>query len=81
MIRIAEPLIGPDEEQAVLDVLRSGRLAQGPRVAEFEEAFAAYLGATHAIAVSSGTSALIVALTAHGIGEGDEVLVPTFTYA
>ncbi|MCH7699657.1 MAG: DegT/DnrJ/EryC1/StrS family aminotransferase [Chloroflexi bacterium] len=81
MIRIAEPLIGPDEEQAVLDVLRSGRLAQGPRVEEFEEAFAAYLGATHAIAVSSGTSALIVALSAHGIGDGDEVVVPTFTYA
>jgi dTDP-4-amino-4,6-dideoxygalactose transaminase len=81
MIRIAEPMIGPVEEQAVLDVLRSGRLAQGPRVAEFEEAFAKYLGVKHAIAVSSGTSALIVALTAHGIGEGDEVLVPTFTYA
>ena len=81
MIRIAEPMIGPAEEQAVLDTLRSGRLAQGPRVAAFEEAFAEYLGAKHAIAVSSGTSALIVALTAHGIGEGDEVLVPTFTYA
>ena len=81
MIRIAEPMIGSAEERAVLDVLRSGRLAQGPRVAEFEEAFAEYLGAQHAIAVSSGTSALIVALTAHGIGEGDEVLVPTFTYA
>ncbi len=81
MIRIAEPIIGPEEEQAVLETLRSGRLAQGPRVAEFEEAFAAYVGAEHAIAVSSGTSALIVALTAHGIGKGDEVLVPTFTYA
>ena len=81
MIRIAKPMIGPAEEQAVLDTLRSGRLAQGPRVAEFEEAFAQYLGAKHAIAVSSGTSALIIALTAHGISEGDEVLVPTFTYA
>ena len=81
MIRIAEPVIGPEEEQAVLDVLRSGRLVQGPRVAEFEAAFASYLGVEHAVAVSSGTSALVIALTAHGIGEGDEVLVPTFTYA
>ncbi len=81
MIRIAQPLIGTDEEQAVLDTLRSGRLAQGPRVEEFEQAFAEYVEAKHAVAVSSGTSALIVALAAHGIGEGDEVVVPTFTYA
>ncbi|MCH7698031.1 MAG: DegT/DnrJ/EryC1/StrS family aminotransferase [Chloroflexi bacterium] len=81
MIRIAQPLIGTEEEQAVLDTLRSGRLAQGPRVEEFEQAFAEYVEARHAIAVSSGTSALVVALAAHGIGEGDEVLVPTFTYA
>ena len=61
--------------------LRSGRRAQGPRVAEFEEAFAEHLGARHAVAVSSGTAALVVALQAHGIGEGDEVLVPAFTFA
>lgn len=81
MIRIAQPQIGEEEEQAVLAALRSGRLAHGPRVAEFEAAFAAYLGARHAIAVSSGTAALVVALTAHGIGEGDEVIVPAFTFA
>lgn len=81
MIRIGQPMIGPEEEEAVLSTLRSGRLAQGPRVEEFEDAFAAYAGAKHAIAVSSGTSALQIALTAHGIGERDEVLVPTFTYA
>ena len=81
MIRIAQPLIGPEEEQAVLETLRSGRLAQGPRVEEFEQAFAAYVEAKHAVAVSSGTSALVVALAAHRIGKGDEVLVPTFTYA
>lgn len=81
MIRIAQPLIGAEEEQAVLDTLRSGRLAQGPRVEEFEEAFAEYVEADHAVAVSSGTSALVVALAAHSIGEGDEVIVPTFTYA
>ena len=56
MIRIAQPQIGDEEEQAVLAALRSGRLAQGPRVAEFEEAFAEYLGARHAVAVSSGTA-------------------------
>ncbi|MCH8948872.1 MAG: DegT/DnrJ/EryC1/StrS family aminotransferase [Chloroflexi bacterium] len=81
MIRIAQPQIGDEEEQAVLAALRSGRLAQGPRVAEFEEAFAEYLGARHAVAVSSGTAALVIALQAHGIGEGDEVLVPAFTFA
>ena len=81
MIRIGQPLIGPEEEQAVLAVLRSGQLAQGARVAEFEEAFARYIGVRYAVAVSSGTAALTVALRAHGIGPGDEVLVPTFTFA
>lgn len=80
-VRIAQPLIGRDEEEAVLAALRSGRLAQGPLVARFEEAFARYLGAGHAVAVSSGTAALVVALRAHDIGPGDEVLVPTFTFA
>ncbi|MEX0785740.1 MAG: DegT/DnrJ/EryC1/StrS aminotransferase family protein [Dehalococcoidia bacterium] len=81
MIRIAQPIIGPEEEEAVLAVLRSGRLAQGERVAAFEAAFASYIGVTHAVAVSSGTAALYVALRAHGIGQGDEVLVPGFTFA
>ena len=81
MIRIAQPIIGPEEEAAVLAALRSGQLAQGPRVAQFEEAFARYLGVRHAVAVSSGTAALYVALRAHDIGPGDEVLVPAFTFA
>ena len=81
MIRIAQPIIGSEEEAAVLRVLRSGQLAQGEVAAEFEAAVAAYLGVRHAIAVSSGTAALIVALQAHGIGEGDEVIVPAFTFA
>jgi dTDP-4-amino-4,6-dideoxygalactose transaminase len=81
MIRIAQPQIGPEEEAAVLEALRSGQLAQGPRVAAFEEAFASYAGVRHAIALSSASAALLVALKAHGIGEGDEVLVPTFTFA
>ena len=58
MIRIAQPIIGPEEEEAVLAALRSGHLAQGPLVAQFEEAFASYLGVRHAVAVSSGTAAL-----------------------
>jgi dTDP-4-amino-4,6-dideoxygalactose transaminase len=81
MIRIAQPIIGPEEEEAVLAALRSGHLAQGPLVAQFEEAFASYLGVRHAVAVSSGTAALYVALRAHDIGPGDEVLVPAFTFA
>jgi dTDP-4-amino-4,6-dideoxygalactose transaminase len=81
VIRIAQPIIGAEEEAAVLRVLRSGQLAQGPAVAEFERAVAAYLGVRHAVAVSSGTAALIVALDAHGIGKGDDVIVPTFTFA
>jgi len=81
VIRIAQPAIGPEEEAAVLAVLRSGRLALGERVAAFEEAFAAYLGVRHAVAVSSGTAALVVAMRAHGIGADDEVVVPVFTFA
>src|SRR3972149_4762798 len=81
MIRIAQPIIGPEEEEAVLAALRSGHLAQGPLVAQFEEAFASYLGVRQAVAVSSGTAALYVALRAHDIGPGDEVLVPAFTFA
>jgi len=81
VIRIAQPIIGPEEEEAVLAALRSGQLAQGPLVAQFEAAFARYLGVRHAVAVSSGTAALYVALRAHDIGPGDEVLVPAFTFA
>jgi dTDP-4-amino-4,6-dideoxygalactose transaminase len=81
MIRIAQPLLGEEEEQAVLAVLRSGRLAQGPLVRRFEEAFARYIGVREAVAVSSGTAALQVALLAHGIGPGDEVITTPFTFA
>ena len=81
MIKIGSPLIGPEEEAGVLAALRSGQLAQGPRVAEFEAAFAGYIGVGHAVAVSSGTAALVAALWAHDVGSGDEVLVPTMTFA
>ncbi len=80
MIPISCPLIGEEEKAAVLEVLASGQLAQGPRVRAFEERFAAWCGVEHAIATSSGTSALHVALLAHGIGLGDEVITPAFSF-
>lgn len=80
-IPIAAPEIGPDEEAAVLRVLRSGRLAQGPEVAAFEEEFAQASGLSSAVAVSNGTTALQVALHVAGVQPGDEVLVPAFTFA
>lgn len=80
MIPIARPNIGEEEKRAVLDVLESGQYAQGPRVAEFEKRFAEYVGRGHGIAVNSGTSALHIALLAHGIGRGYEVVVPSLTF-
>jgi dTDP-4-amino-4,6-dideoxygalactose transaminase len=67
--------------QAVAETLRSGWLTLGPRTAAFEEAFAAQLGARHAIALSSCTAALHLAYLAAGVGPGDEVIVPSFTFA
>ena len=81
MIRIAQPIIEDDEKRAVIETLESGQLAQGPRVAAFEAAFAKYVGVEHAIAVNSGTAALHVALLAHSIGAGDEVVLPAFSFA
>ncbi len=80
MIPLARPLIGARERAAVLDVLDSGQLAQGPRVATFEHAFATLCGVQHAVAVSSGTAALHTALAALGIGPGDEVVTTPFTF-
>ena len=80
MINIAKPLIGEEEKKAVLEVLDSGMIAQGPRVKAFEEAFAAMCGVKHAIATTSGTTALHVALLANGIGEGDEMITSSFTF-
>ena len=81
MIAAARPLIGDEERAAVDEVLRSGRLAQGPRVAEFEGSFSRIVAGRSCVAVNSGTSALILAFKALGIGAGDEVIVPSFTFA
>jgi len=81
MIRLAHPIIEDEERRAVLEALESGQLAQGPRVAAFERAFAEYAGTRQAVAVNSGTAALHLALLAHGIGPGDEVIVPAFSFA
>src|ERR1700733_3522954 len=70
----------PQDLEAVAQTLRSGWLTLGPRTAAFEEAFAAQLGARHAIALSSCTAALHLAYLAAGVGPGDEVIVPSFTF-
>ena len=80
MIPISRPCIGEAEKQAVLDVLDSGMLVQGRRTAELEESFAAMCGVRYAVATSSGTTALHLALLAHGIGAGDEVITTPFTF-
>ncbi|MGI9608704.1 MAG: DegT/DnrJ/EryC1/StrS family aminotransferase [Acidimicrobiia bacterium] len=81
MIILSKPTIGEEEIDAVAEVLRSGMLASGERVARFEEEFAAIAGTDHAVAVGSGTAALHVGLVAMGVGPGDEVIVPSFTFA
>lgn len=80
MINMAKPQIGPDEKQAVMEVLDSGIIAQGPRTKAFEDAFAAMCGTKYAIAASSGTTALHIAMLAHKIGAGDEVITSAFTF-
>lgn len=79
-IPLARPVLGRREEQLVLEVLRSGRLSLGPRVEEFERAFAARVGAACGSAVSSGTAGLHLALRAAGVGEGDEVITTPFSF-
>lgn len=79
-VPIAKPIIGEEEIENVVEVLKSGMIAQGPKVMEFEEKFANWIGAKDGIATNSGTSALHVALLACGIGEGDEVITTPFTF-
>jgi dTDP-4-amino-4,6-dideoxygalactose transaminase len=76
-----KPAIGEDEIQSVVETLRSGWLTTGSKVKRFEEDFSSYVGSKHAVAVNSGTAALHLALDAVGIKEGDEVIVPTMTFA
>ena len=80
MIPLARPVLGEAEERAVIDVLRSGQLSLGPHLPEFEQAFAARVGARHASAVSSGTAALHLALRAVGVTDGDEVVTTPFSF-
>jgi len=81
MIPAAKPIIGDDERAAVDRVLKSGMLAQGPEVAAFEEEFSKHVGGRHCVAMNSGTSALHLAFIAAGIERGDEVIVPSFSFA
>ena len=80
MIPIAKPMIGSEEINAVAETMKSGGLAQGLRVQAFEARFADYIGVSHAVATSSGTAGLHVALLAHGIGAGDEVVTTPFSF-
>jgi dTDP-4-amino-4,6-dideoxygalactose transaminase len=80
MIPIGKPAIGREDIEAVVAALKSGVLAQGKRVEEFEEAFAQFIGVKYAVATSSGTASLHLALLSHGIGAGDEVITTPFTF-
>lgn len=79
-IPLSKPDLGEREVQNVVEVLRSNRLSLGPRLAEFEEKFAAYLGARYAVATNSGTAALHLAIRALGIGPGEEVITSSFSF-
>lgn len=79
-IPVARPYISAEEERAVVDVLRSGWITQGPRVAEFEAKFSKYIGCDYSVAVSSCTTALHLALLSIGVGAGDEVICPSLSF-
>ena len=79
-INVMQPWLGEEELAAVSEVLRSGWVAQGPRVAQFEAAFAESQQVAHAVALSSCTTALHLALVVAGVGPGDEVVLPSFSF-
>lgn len=81
MIPAAKPIIGDEEREAVDRVLRSGMLAQGTEVKAFEDEFSAHVGGRHCVAMNSGTSALHLGFIAAGIQPGDEIIVPSFSFA
>ncbi len=78
---LSRPSLGEEEIREVLDVIQSGWITSGPRVKRFEEEFSNYVGARHAVAVNSCTAALHVALLAHGIGPGNEVVTSSMTWS
>jgi perosamine synthetase len=80
VIPLAKPVVGVAEEELVAEVLRSGQLSLGPRIARFERLFADFVGARFASAVSSGTAGLHLALRAVGVGDGDEVITSPFSF-
>jgi len=80
MIPITRLSVGAAEAEAAAETIRSGWLAQGKRTIEFENLVAKYVGADHAIAVNSCTTALHLALIAAGVGPGDEVICPSFSF-
>lgn len=80
MIPISTVRLGPAVEAKVLEVIRSGSIAQGPMVAEFEKRFAELVGARHAVAVNNGTTALVAAIQSLGLKPGDEVITSPFTF-
>jgi perosamine synthetase len=79
-IPITKPYLGEEEKQVVSQVIESGWVSQGPKVAEFEERFADYIGARYAVATTSCTTALHAALAVSGLGPGDEVIVPSLSF-
>ena len=80
MIPVIKPWLGEEEAAAAAAAVASGWIAQGPRVTQFEEAFAAAIGADHAVAVSSCTTALHLAMVVADVGPGDEVIVPSLSF-
>ena len=80
MIPTGRPALGAEELNAIREVLESGMVVQGPKVAAFERMFAQYIGVRNAVAVNSGTAALHVALLAFGIKDGQEVVIPPLTF-
>ena len=78
-IQVFKPSYGPEELETLKDIFATGWVGLGPKTQEFEERFADYIGVKYAVAVSSGTAALETALYAVGVGEGDEVILPSFT--
>jgi perosamine synthetase len=79
-IKLSHPDVGTEEIEAVLEVLRGGRIALGPKLVEFERAVADYTGCLHGVAVNSGTSALHIIVRSLGIGDGDEVITTPFSF-